>query len=102
MAFEVGDVVGELHNDGTTVRIRIEQVSEDGSIFAKVIVLGNFFSAERLRGAFYETEGFVLGEVLKLVPTGNPGSWIISIPKFRPWHILSEINGKKEFCPEYR
>ena len=93
--------MGELCNDGTTVRIRIEQVSEGGSIFAKVIVLGNFFSAERLRGALNGTEGFVLGEMLKLVPNGNPGSWIISIPKFRPWHILNEIDGKKEFC-QYR
>ena len=103
--FSIGDIVGKcddaetvrrnLHDE--TVQIKIISVLENNIIVAEVIKLGGFYGARRLTGAHNTSEGFVLNEILTLVPNGNQNSWIIQDPRNRPWHILCCRDGVKSF-----
>jgi len=112
-AFKVRDLVGQPRLDSTSesppgfnlqrylrqeVQIEILSVEPD-RITAKVTVLGDFFSSERLNGGPHGTSsfGFVLGETLTLTPGGGEDSWKIEEPRGRPWHILSCRDGNKTF-----
>jgi hypothetical protein len=105
--FSIGDIVGKcddaktmrrngrLHDE--TVQIKILVILENNIIVAEVIKLGDFYSANRLTGAHNTSKGFVLNEILTLVPNGNQNSWIIQDPRNRPWHILCCRDGVKSF-----